>query len=190
MWMLRESVLVAAVTLLVASTAVAEQRQVTISGYVPPVHQRETLGPNYTLCPEPWVQMVSDGSETWYAEVWHCVSHGHSCFRDQDAPEYSYGCSGNEMKGWTLPSGTADFRAEIMEHVINPCWLDMAHRHNTVEGLSDEAFAMAAQMANPETVEEMVQGVSSLLRADQTEDERTTIYNLALGVCITAARGG
>ena len=73
MWMLRESVLAAAVTLLVASTAVAEQRQVTISGYVPPLHQREALGPNYTLCPEPWVQTMPDGSETRYAEAWGCV---------------------------------------------------------------------------------------------------------------------
>ena len=190
MRMLRESVLAAVVTLLVASTAVAEQRQVTISGYVPPLHQRETLGPNYTLCPEPWVQMVPDGSETWYAEAWHCVSHDHSCFRHQDALENSYGCGGNELKGWTLPPETADFRAEIMEHVVDPCWLDMAQRNNTVEGLSDEAFAMAAKLANPETVEGMVEGVRPLLSADQTEDERAVIYGFALSVCLTAARGG
>ena len=121
-------------------------------------------------CPEPYVELVSDGSETIYDSAWHCQSSGYSLGALGQFCGGGYGLEA--VSGWTLRvipvSGAADLRAEIMGHVVDPCYLDMALR-NPVEGVSTEKLIELAKMVAAKSVNEMV-GESD---ADRSQDPRS-----------------
>ena len=95
--------------------------------------------------------------------------------------------------GWSLPtivtvvSGTIDYRDEIMEHVVHPCYLDIARR-NTVEGISPEAYAAILLVMVPDDVNKMVQSVTTLVASLETFEERAVLYNMSRMLCIQSAR--
>ena len=186
------SFFVVAFALLTNTAAIASQEKVTISGYLPPLKSYDDeLGPNYTLCPGPWVRMINESDdEPVYADVWHCKSRDHSCYRFHGEAR-GYGCSGGKKNGWGLPASTAttgDLRAEIMQNVVDPCYLAIAQRHDS-GGLSIEEFAALAKMANPVPIDGMVEAVSTLLTDDQTKEQRAFIFQIARQTCINAGLG-
>ena len=85
-------------------------------------------GPKHlTLCADPWVEMVPDGSDawaaTWYKEAWHCIPRDYSCFREGETGD-GYGCKGGKVQGWSLVSSAGDLgtdtitRAEYQHAVL------------------------------------------------------------------------
>ena len=142
-------------------------------------------------CPEPYVELMSDGSETIYDSAWHCKSRGYSL------GSLGQFCGGgydlNAVSGWTLrvtpASGAVDHRAEIMEYVIDPCYLDMALR-NPVEGVSPERLAELAKMVAAKSVDEMVEGLLPITAKIDDLEKRGVFYAVAKELCIKAARSG
>ena len=95
----------AAILCLAATAAHAAQERVTITGYLPPLKAHgATPGPNYVLCPEPWVQMTNEtDTKNFYAEAWHCTEREHSCFKTSPDSQ-GFGCSGQGVRGWAVPA--------------------------------------------------------------------------------------
>ena len=73
------------------------QERVSISGYLPPLPSTGEPGPNYTLCDEPWVQMLGDDGV--HATAWHCRPANHTCFA-LIGDTMGYGCHGGWLDGW------------------------------------------------------------------------------------------
>ena len=177
-----------------AVVAGAAQERMTFSGYLPPLEGHDwSQGPSYILCPEPRVEMVEDGTgDGFYDEAWNCAPTDYTCFHTAGR-DGGYGCSGGGIPGWEVPATASaqDFRDEIMEHVVKPCYTDMAQR-NAVPGFSDEALVDLAMMVNPQSVENMIDGVLVMLNASPQQDwpSRKLVYALSLNTCINAARSG
>ena len=72
-------------------------------------------------CPTPYVELVAAERDLLFDRAWHCRETQHSLgrVRGEDA------CGGWQgmFDGWLLPvvpvSGSADYRDEIMEHVVD-----------------------------------------------------------------------
>lgn len=95
--------------------------------------------------------------------------------------------------GWSLTvapvAGSTDYRAEIMEQVVDPCYLDMALR-NPVEGVSPEQLAELTKMVSAKAVNTMVEALLPLVvKLDEAEQCRV-FYAMGKKVCIDAASAG
>ena len=76
-----------------------------------------------------------------------------------------------------------------MEHVVDPCYLDMALR-NPVEGVSPEQMAELAELSVGNTVDTMVAAVQQIVEKQADPRVRRTIYTLMMDARIKAAREG
>ena len=131
------------------------------------------------------------GSETVFDRAWHCRETGYTL------GQVGAGCSGGEgtglFPGWTLPvesvASASDYRAEIMEHVVDPCYLDMALR-NPIDGVSPEKLAELAKLSVGNAVDDMATAVQQIVVKQTDAGVRRTIYTLMKDACIKAARGG
>lgn len=179
-----------AVGMMVASAAQAAQERVTVSGYLPPMDRAD--GPasvSYILCPEPWLEMVEDGTgDDSYDEAWHCAPVDYTCAHPT-GERAGYGC-GFIPDGWQVPATapTGGFRSEIMEHVIVPCLMDSARRQDLVDGLSPEDLVSVALAVNPQMGEDMTDALMPLLSAGLDWSARKGLYDLSRQTCINAAR--
>ena len=189
-WAVAVVALVALVAL-VSSAAGATQERVTVSGYLPPMERAD--GPqtvSYILCPEPWIEMVDDGTgDGAYDEAWHCAPAEYTCAHPT-GERAGYGC-GLVAPGWHLPAPApvGGFRDEIMEHVMRPCYLEMARAH-AVPGFSDQELTDLVMMVNPQVGDELIESVTVMLNASPQQDwaSRKLVYDLSLRTCINAAR--
>ena len=172
-----------------AGVGLAQQEAITITGYLSPTSSGS--GPNYAICPEPWTRLVSDGTETGESEVWHCISANYTC--------YAYGgggagCSGGDRSipdGWILPdaSDTDSLREEIIEHVVDVCYLDSVRRSGTADVAGGEQSALELiKILNVEEIDGMVEAVLPLV-AGQDRATRMAFYAVGADTCIQAARG-
>ena len=82
-----------------------------------------------------------------------------------------------------------DYRAEIMEHVIDPCYLFMAIQ-NPVDGVSPKQMADMVKALKPGNVEQMISGVNLMLKNNPSVATRMALYKLSLQVCISGAKKG
>ena len=83
--------------------------------------------------------------------------------------------------GWSLPvepvAGSTDYKAEITEYVVDPCYLNMALR-NPVEVINPQQMAAVVTMAaDPigemvESLHETVSSGASYTRTRRTRDGR------------------
>ena len=185
----------AAMLLLAASTAHAAQEKVTITGYLPPLKAHsDTPGPNYVLCPKPWVQMTNQTDhKNYYTEAWHCVPRDHSCFKTTPQSR-GYGCGGQGVRGWAVPasapaSSLGDLRAEIIQHVVDPCYMDIARRQN-LPGITPEQYVEMAKMISPDAIDEVVSALAGMITDEHDAASRKAIYAFGLTNCIKGAKGG
>ena len=81
------------------------------------------------------------------------------------------------------PSGTADFRAEIVAQVIRPCLVRLARRYPTGE-VSPEALADALIARNPKALERLVDRIEWQIAHDLPAPARRQIYRVALRFCL------
>ena len=112
----RKCVIAAAIVLLASSAAAQQLERAETSDYVVPLAGLADSGPKHlTLCADPWVKMVPDGSEawaaTWYKEAWHCIPRDYSCFREGETGD-GYGCQRGQLTGLVVTADTGDLGAQ------------------------------------------------------------------------------
>ena len=83
------------------------------------------------------------------------------------------------------PAALSDDRAEIMAHVIDPCYLEMARRES-IAGLTHEQAAELAKALSPDEVEIAVTIVQDFLTPGQDPAMRGAMLAMALQVCLNA----
>ena len=105
-------------------------------GFLPPTCYNgfNPLSPTYS-CPSPYVSMQPDGGSTIFDLSWHCLETEMSLATTFEA-SLSGECVGQRgmIDGWTtFPDGlTLTHRAEIVEHVISPCFFGIV-RDNALD---------------------------------------------------------
>ena len=142
-------------------------------------------------CPTPYVELVPDRHDAIFARNFLCRETNYSLGAVRGG-----GCGTSDMVGWSLPPGVSatpvalvDYRAEIMEYVVDPCYLDMALR-NPVEGVSPEQLAELAKMVSAKSVNEMVESLQPLVAKLDELEQRRVFYAMGKKVCVDAARAG
>lgn len=82
-----------------------------------------------------------------------------------------------------LPAGAADYRKEIVAHVIDPCFLRLAHQR-PIEGLSPETTARVMTMKYADELDRLVDRIGWQIAVDTPAVARRQIYRVALRSCI------
>ena len=77
----------------------------------------------------------------------------------------------------------ADYRAEILEQVIRPCFVRLADRHPG-EGVSPEAVAEAMMTRHAKELAALIESINGQLESDPPAVARRQIYRIALRACI------
>ena len=77
----------------------------------------------------------------------------------------------------------ADYRAEILEQVIRPCFEQLARRHGG-EGVTPEAAAEAMIARYSKDLAALVESINGQLESDPPAVARRQIYRVALRTCI------
>ena len=141
-------------------------------------------------CPTPYVELVAAERDMIFDRAWHCRETRHSLGRIRGETV----CGGWQgmFDGWSLPvepvSGSADYRDEIMEHVVDPCYLEVA-RLNPVEGVSPEKMVAMVKMARGDDfIDQLVEPVLPMLSHLDNLEQRFVIYTVVRNICIDAAR--
>ena len=202
-----------ALAISLADAPLADQVPIVVEGYPVPMKGNDpdgyrcyqSLESGLELCHEPWVSLTHNGSdERRLAEVWYCENRGRQCYslRDSDG----CGCSGSTdfPEGWTLTGATpssvaapaavlstsgSDYRAEITEEVIDPCFLTMIRNKGGVPNLSEDEALNILKTVQAESVESMIQQITPLLEG-QDRGTRTSLYRMFSKTCIEGGTGG
>ena len=82
--------------------------------------------------------------------------------------------------------GSAQVRAEIMEHVIDPCFREIA-KASELPGLSLDEAVQVAKTISGDAMDDMIESVRSVVENTNGRDDRMLIYTLGLRTCIDAA---
>ena len=147
---------------------------------------------DYLRCPTPYVELVPDRPDDIFARNFLCRETDYTLGSGRGG-----GCGSSGMAGWSLPptvpvipaSDAVDLRAEIMEQVVDPCYLDMAMR-NPIEGVSLEQMVELAKMVSGNSVDQMVASLLPVAAKIEDPEKRRTFYKVGKELCINAARGG
>ena len=78
-------------------------------------------------------------------------------------------------------------RDEIIEKVIDPCYLDMVLR-NRVEGVSDQQMLELLKIMQADETENMIDAVLPIVSKAESFQGRSAIYEIFKQQCIEAAR--
>ena len=195
---LQKCVIAAAVVALLGlgggAAAADDEQIVTDAGYLPAPCE-DLRAPDWVYCPSPFIEMVG-GTDAVNARVWWCsetdfslgLPHGdiQGCWSPGDANMLS-------KDGWRLPPVTkvaqAGYRGEIMEHVIDPCFLEGVRDHGLDEQLGEQEALKLMKMMQAEQVDAMV-GVLLPLVEGHDQPTRLAIYTMSYAHCINGMRGG
>lgn len=139
-------------------------------------------------CSGPWHELVSRGETGWYCEAdeQFCRTEG----RGQ-----SCACSKGRQSGWTdtgrisgQASSGIDYEAEIVEHVVDACYLDGIRRRDDAELFGSEQEALEiVKLLNAGPIQQMIEAVLPLV-AGQDRETRMAIYEFGAATCARAAR--
>jgi len=161
-------------------------------GYLPQPCEESAPDPSFfPRCPSPYVEMVATERDELLDRAWHCRETGYSLVHVRDEG----GCGGwtGTVDGWIVPAQSAtvepDYRAEIMEHVVDPCYLDMAHR-NPVEGISPNELIEITKLMSGDAIETMIDNLRPIAAKMADLNQRLAFYEIGRRVCINAARDG
>lgn len=138
-------------------------------------------------CPTPYVELIAERRDDLFARNFLCRETGYTL-----GALHGEGCGSSGMKGWRLPAGipaTLDYRAEIMEHVIDPCYLDTAKRL-APEGVSPEELMARAKARSMDTIDGLVGTINDLVSTMGTFEERAGVYALGKHLCIESVKSG
>ena len=165
---------------------VAASRSAIADGYIPPpCHGLPNI--EVVACPSPYIELIPERRDEYMARNFLCRETGEII-----GSGYEGGCGSWGMEGWRLPAGipaTLDYRAEIMEHVIDPCYLDTA-KQVAPEGVDPEELMARAKARTTDTINDLVGTINDLLSTMGTFEERAGVYALGKHLCIEAVKSG
>ena len=173
---------IAAILVFVPFVAAAE-------GYLPqPCVELDHPPPAAFQCPSPYVEMVSNGTDSVFERAWHCRETGHTLGLA------SGGCGGGHGLGmfpdWSVPDAAAadnsspDIRAEVIQWAFRPCAEmkydnDPSMKHS---GISRDDFVELAMAIMPtDAIDETVKQIEELNLKEFSH--RKMFYGVVLGAC-------
>ena len=142
-------------------------------------------------CPTPYVEMMPDGSDTIFARNFLCQETG----RTLGVP-HGGGCGSSMASGWSvppeaeaLPAGDgapsdAVLRAEIMEHVVDPCYLVAVQRYAD-SGVSSEELVEYLKEASAEGTELLIIGSMIQVAGVPNFSDRARLYAAHKQTCLS-----
>lgn len=160
----------------------------------PPCASIANPPPAHFHCPEPYVQLVSVGSDHLFDSAWHCRSTGQSLGTVDGSCGGGQGLAMFEADGWALPvqntaDATIDYRAEIATHVVHPCIIGIGRSHSDLASLSDDDLIGLMRGLRPDMWDEVFTATLPVVTG-QDETTRMFAYQLFLRQCITSGTGG
>ncbi len=84
------------------------------------------------------------------------------------------------------PAYAQDYRAEIIQHIVDPCLLHSANRSGLVEKLGREQTLALMKIMTPDMVEKSVKAALPMVMGKSYGD-RMTIYKFSAAICIGAS---
>ena len=160
-------------------------------GHVPAPCDTGSL-PDWLECPTPYVELIPDGTDDIFARNFLCRETGKRLGVVADGTGACGTSTG--ISGWAVPesatvsagAGTLSedhLRAEIMEHVIDPCYLEMARR-NPVDGVSPEAMAGLLKAMTADAMELIVFGSEIQVAGMPDFETRAMMYAAHKETCL------
>lgn len=162
------------------------QYPVTLSGYLPPLPEREPA-PWVSLCDEPWIELVGDDGV--HSEAWFCRPLDYTCF-SLIGEAVGYGCQAAPLQGWVLVDRPEEpvggYRAEIIAQVVDPCMLSSVRSAGLTEFVSEAEALDLMKTMQTEVVETTVAALVPLVTG-QPAAAREQMYAASLNICISSA---
>ena len=146
--------------------------------------------PAYFLCPSEYVELVAVEHDKMFERNAQCPETQHllGLLRPEVMPEG--GCAASSMAGWALPRETnptgteAVLRAEIMKHVIRPCYGVAVERYGMAEdGNHDEMVEMLI-IVQAAAAEELIAMILPTITRQPDESARRVYYALGRQSCV------
>ena len=146
--------------------------------------------PAYFLCPSEYVELEPAGHDAMFERNGQCPETGHTLglLRPEVVPEG--GCAASSMAGWTLPTesnaaGTETvLRAEIMQHVIRPCYGVAVERYGMAEDGNHDEMVEVLIVVQTTTTEEFIETILPAIASQPDESSRKDYYDLGRQACI------
>ena len=148
------------------------------------------MPPAYFLCPSEYVELELAGEDTMFERNGQCPETGFTLglLRLEVMPEG--GCAASSTTGWSLPKETdpggteAVLRAEIMKHVIRPCYGVAVERYGMAEdGNHDEVVEMLL-VVQAATAEDLIETILPTITRQPDESARRDYYALGRQSCV------
>lgn len=79
-----------------------------------------------------------------------------------------------------------DYKAEIMQHVVDPCFQYSANKSEPIAGISETEMVTLMKMISPQAVEDTINVTLPVVRGKLPE-ARKEIYKFGLNTCIRGA---
>ncbi len=164
----------------------------TAQGHLPEFcADRPDPPPAQYLCPSPYVEMASDGTNDLYDQVWGCPANrfvlarlGDFCLKGLDT----------NFPGWFFPDtqGAAgiDYREEILASVIQPCFETAVVTQGLATREDGETTALILMSMQIEDVETMVSALIPVAQGTPDPQARQRMYGRAKETCVDAMTAG
>ena len=76
-----------------------------------------------------------------------------------------------------------DYKAEIMQHIVDPCFQYSAGKQETVDGMSESEMVTLMKLMSPQAVEDTVSVTLPVVKGKPVDD-RMKVYEIGLKLCI------
>ena len=76
-----------------------------------------------------------------------------------------------------------DYKAEIMQHIVDPCFQYSASKSELIDQMSEEEVVMLMKLMSPNQMQETIDVTLPMVQ-DKPEDARMLIYKFGLDLCI------
>ena len=76
-----------------------------------------------------------------------------------------------------------DYKAEIMQHIIDPCFQYSASKSEPLDGISESEMVELMKLMSPDAVQDTIDVTLPVVKGQPVED-RTKVYEIGLRLCI------
>ncbi len=83
---------------------------------------------------------------------------------------------------FSLAQTDEDYTAEIMQHIVDPCFAYSAGKQEPVAGMSESEMVTLMKMMSPQAVEDTINVTLPVVKGKPVDD-RMKVYELSLKIC-------
>ena len=76
-----------------------------------------------------------------------------------------------------------DYKAEIMQHIVDPCFQYSASKSELLDQMSEEEIVVLMKLMSPNQMQETIDVTLPMVQ-DKPQDARMLIYKFGLDLCI------